>query len=846
SAYGYYRNQSFNGRNVGDIKLPESQKSTNKIFGARVGGPIIKDKLFFFVSAEKESREFPGVPWRPTQPGLAPGGNVSATPIDSLKKLSDYLKSTYGYDPGAYDNFPSFTQENRKLLGRIDWNVSNKHKIILKYSDYENTNGVQLNATSVPGGGFGTITRMGNSRFSANSMGFENSNYAFRDVVRTGTIELNSRFSNRIANQFLATLTRTQDTRIFEGGVFPTIDFLNLSPTATLNNQNYMHVGMDPFTYNNDVINNVYSFIDNFTYFAGKHTITAGFSYEHQRVGNMFMPASNSYYIFRSLNDFITNQAPVYYAYTYSLVKGTPAVYSAELKIAQLGIYLQDEHNVNNQLKLTYGLRVDRPMYDDQPIANPAVEKLAFRDKNGQPTSYSTGRWPTSTWYWSPRIGMRWDVEGDKSFILRGGTGLFTGRIPFVFLTNIPTNSAMYQVTATVSTTATLQNYKFNKDPNAYASTFPQTAGASIVNNSNFVFTDPDFKFPQVWRTNMAIDRNLGGGFSATLEAIYTKDLNAVYMRNANLVAPDTVFAGPDNRPRYRTTAGSRLNSNIGSAIVLENTNKGGAFSFTAQLNKAFTQGFYGSLAYTFTLASDVTGNPGSTATSVWNANPNKSTANAVQASYSQYASPHRLVGSISYRKEYLKHLATTISLFYEGSQDLFNYTYSADINNDGNGFDLIYIPRNSNEITFTSTTINGVVYSPAQQWEIFNQYIEQDRYLRKHRGTYAERNGTPLPFYHRVDAKILQDIFSNVGNRRHTLQVSADILNLPNLISRNAGIRQATVQRNILVPTGVTAAGVPTFRINSANNAPVTSSFQNVVSTSSTWGLQLGLRYIF
>ncbi|HVG42432.1 MAG TPA: TonB-dependent receptor, partial [Chitinophagaceae bacterium] len=529
SAYGFYRNQSFSGRNVGNVKLPESQKSTNKIFGARVGGPIIKDKLFFFVSAEKESREFPGVPWRPSQSGLSAGGNISATPIDSLKKLSDFLKSTYGYDPGAYDNFPSFIQENRKLLGRIDWNVSNKHKIILKYSDYENNNDVQLNGTSVPGGGFGTVTRMGNSRFSNNSMAFENSNYGFKDVVRTGTIEFNSRFSNRIANQFLATLTRTQDTRTYKGGIFPTIDFLNLSPTATLNNQNYMQAGMDPFTYNNDVINNVYSFIDNFSYFAGKHTITAGFSYEHQRVGNMFMPASNSYYIYRSLNDFITNQAPVYYALTYSLVKGQPTVYSAELKIAQLGVYVQDEHNVTNQLKLTYGLRVDRPIYDDQPIANPAVEKLTFRDKNGQPTTYSTGQWPKSSLYWSPRIGLRWDVKGDKSFILRGGTGLFTGRIPFVFLTNIPTNSAMYQVTAAVSTPATLQSYKFNKDPNAYISTFPQTARTSIVNNSNFVFTEPDFKFPQVWRTNMAVDRNLGKGFSATLEAIYTKDLNAVY-----------------------------------------------------------------------------------------------------------------------------------------------------------------------------------------------------------------------------------------------------------------------------------------------------------------------------
>ncbi|MDQ3846388.1 MAG: carboxypeptidase regulatory-like domain-containing protein [Bacteroidota bacterium] len=844
SAYGFYRDQSFNGRNVGNIRLPESQKSTNKIYGARLGGPIIKDKLFFFINAEREKREFPGIPFRPSQPGLPPGGNVSATPIDSLRKLSEYLQANYKYNPGAYDNFPSFQAENRKLLGRIDWNLSKAHKVILKYSDFLSTNDVQLNATSVPGGGFGAVSRMGNSRFGNNSMAFENSNYGFKDIVKSGTAELNSRFSNKFANQFLATYTKIKTTRTFKGGVFPTIDFLNLAPSAPINNQNYMQVGMDPFTYNNDVINNIYSFIDNFTYFAGKHTITAGGSYEHQRVGNMFMPASNSYYIFRSLNDFITNQPPVYFAYTYSLVKGQPAVYSAELKIAQLGLYLQDEYSVSNKLKITAGLRIDRPIYDEQPIANPAVEKLTFLDENGSSTRYTTGRWPKSTWYWSPRVGFRWDPEGNKSLIIRGGSGLFTGRIPFVFLTNIPTNSAMYQVTATVSATDQLQNYKFNPDPNAYASTFPQTAGTTIVNNANFVFTNPKFKFPQIFRSNLAIDKSFGKGYMLTLEAILTKDINAVYMRNANLRNPDTVLAGPNDRPRWKTSP--RLNSNIGSAIVLENTNKGGAFSFTTQLSKSFTQGFYGSVAYTYTLATDVSANPGSTATSVWNSNPNRRTANTVELGYSQYALPHRIVGTLSYRKEYLRHLATTVSLFYEGSQDTYSYTYSADINNDGNGFDLIYIPRSSNEIVFTTATINGVTYTPAQQWEIFNQYIEQDKYLRKHRGQVAERYAARYPFYHRVDAKILQDIFSNIGNHRHSLQFSADILNLPNLLSRNWGIRQTTVQRNILVPTGFTTGGAPTYRINSANNAPVTSTYQNVVSTTSTWGLQLGLRYIF
>jgi hypothetical protein len=843
SVYGFYRNEDFTGRKVGETTLPPAQKTSNGIYGFRLGGPILRNKLFFFVNAEKETREYPGVLFRPSQPGLAPGGNVSATNIDSMQKLTDFLVSNYGYSPGANDNFPNFNQENTKLLGRLDWNINDKHRATVRYSDFKNTNDQLLNNTSIPGGGFGVLSRLGNNRFGNNSMGFENSNYRFDDKVRSGTFEINSRFSNIISNQFLATYTKIKTTRKFDGGVFPTIDFLNLPSGDSINNQNYMHVGMDPFTNNNDVINDIYSFIDNFTRFAGKHTITAGVSYEHQKVGNMFMPGSNSYYIFRSLNDFITNQPPAYYAYTYSLIKGEPQVYSAELKIGQLGIYAQDEYVLSDRIRLTYGLRVDRPLYDDQPIANPAVEALTFLDENGAPTHYTTGSWPESKWYWSPRIGARWDVNGNKVTILRGGTGIFTGRIPFVWLTNIPTNSAMYQVTASVNTRSQLSNFLFNPNPDAYLDVFPKTAGTSIVRNSNFVFANPDFKFPQVWRSNIAWEQGLGKGFNLMVEALYTKELNAVYMRNANLRPPDSVFAGPDSRPRY--TSSSRLNADIASAIVLENTSKGGTLNLTAQVTKAFTKGFYGSLAYNYTLAKNVTGNPGSQAISAWNTNPNKTTGNTLELGYSEFATPHRVVGAFSYRKEYAKNFATTLTLFYEGSQTVYSYTYSADINGDQNGFDLIYIPRNQNEIIFTTATLAGVTYTPEQQWDIYNQFIEQDPYLSKHRGEYAERNAARIPFYHRVDARLLQDFFITKEGRRHTLQFSADVLNLLNLLNRDWGVQETFVQRSILVPTGV-ANSQPTFRINTANNKPVTESFQDVVSTASTWGLQLGLRYSF
>jgi hypothetical protein len=435
--------------------------------------------------------------------------------------------------------------------------------------------------------------------------------------------------------------------------------------------------------------------------------------------------------------------------------------------------------------------------------------------------------------------------------VIRGGTGLFTGRIPFVFLTNISSNNFMYQATASVFNTAAnptaTSAYLFNANPDAYTSTFPTTAGVSIINNSAFVSADPDFKFPQVWRTNFGFDRALGNGFTFTADLIYTKAVHDVFMFNANLPAPTGALAGsPDTRPRY--IAANKINANIGSAIVMTNTKKGGSFSGTVLLSKSFSKGLYGSIAYTYTLATDVTANPGSQATSVWNSNPNHSTANTVETATSIFAVPHRIVGSLSYRLEYARHAATTISLYYEGAADgRFSYTTSADLNNDGNGFDLVYIPKTSADINFQSVTYGGVTYSPADQWGILDAYIKNDPYLSKHRGQYAERNAALFPWYNKVDARILQDFFVGVAGRRHTLQLSLDVLNLPNLINNSWGVHKNVTLRNLLVPSGsFTAGGAPIYRINSFNNAPATTSYVDNVSTFSTWGLQVGVRYLF
>lgn len=850
SAYGYFRNQSFNGTNVAGSKLGEQQKQQNVTYGATLGGAIIKNKLFFFVSGELEERTFPGIQWSPA--GGSGVGNVSNVPIDSLRKLSDHLRNAYGYETGAYDNFPEFKAKNHKILAKIDWNISNAHKLTLKYNEMVSNSDVALNATSVPNSLAGAIGFSSVARFGRDAMSFANSNYGFMDAVRSGTLELNSNFNSRFSNQFLATITKIRATRTSPSAVFPFIDILNGG--TPLNN--YMSVGYDPYSYNNDVINDVYTVTNNLTYTAGRHKVTGGVTYEYQKVANMFMAASQSYYVFNSLDDLINNRAPRGFAYTYSLVPGQSAVYSAELKIGQLGAYIQDEVNVNERFKLTYGIRFDKPIYAEAPLENPAIAELQFPDKNGVLTNYSTGKWPKSTFLWSPRVGFRWDAYGDKNLIVRGGTGIFTGRIPFVWLTNIPTNSGMYQFGTNVSDPAELENFLFNPNPDAHKSKFPTTAGTSVP--SSIVLTDQNFKFPQIWRTNLAFDQRLGQGWTLTMEALLTKDLNAVTMRNGNETMPNGVANGPDARPRFNpaNNTNRRRYPGLSNAIILENTNQGGAFSFTTQLSKSFTRGFYGSLAYTYTIARDISGNPGSQAASVWSANPSITSQNAHNLSYTQYALPHRIVGSVSYRVEYVKHLATTFSLFYDGAaQRNFTYTYNGDLNGDGNAgsVDIMYIPRDRSEITFVDQPATNTLaaFTAQQQEDAFFSYLEQDRYLRNHKGQYAERNAALFPWYHRFDFKVLQDIFTDIGRNKHTLQFSLDILNVGNLINNKWGVMKqlnATngFQANPLSFAGYNADGVPTFRMAQARGALVTETFSNNLSTSSTWGMQLGLRYIF
>ncbi len=855
SLYGSYRNESFGGTNIAGTKLPNPAATNNKIYGATIGGPIIKDKLFFFINGEMEKANAPGVTYVPK--GGSGNGTVSSVPVDSLRMLSNYLQSQYHFDPGVFDNFPNFASDNHKILVKVDWNISTSHKLTVKFSDFKNTGYALIS----PSGGINGASSQSSivsytpapGRFGPNAMGFQNINYSTLDKVRTGSFELNSNFNGRSSNQFLATVTNISSIKGHDGQTFPFADILGFTPGSK---NNYLSFGNEPFNGNNNqVINDIYTFTDNYSYYAGRHTLTIGANYEYQKVGNMFMAGSQGYYVYGSLDDFLNNRAPKLFSLSYSLLQGQDAVFSANLKIGQLGVYIQDEYNISPQLKLTYGLRIDKPIFPEDPLENPAITALSLYGKNGEPTHYTTGKWPKAGIYFAPRIGFRWDAYGDKDLILRGGTGIFTGRIPFVYLTNVPSNSGMYQFGALV--TSNLDNFLFNADPHAYnpffntslnPAQFPTKAGT--VAPGSFAVTDANFRFPQVWRTDLAMEKQLGNGWNFLAELLITKDINDPVMRNANQTQPDGVVnnGSGDTRPRFSSTAARKLNSSLSNAIVLENTGKGGSFSFTTQVSKAFSHGFYGSLAYTYTYSADVTANPGSQATSTWSGNFTSNTQNDQELAYSQYAVPHRIVATLSYRIEYLKHLASTFTFYYEGSsQGTYSYIYNGDLNNDGNSSDLLYVPKDPTEIHFVDLPANSTTpaFTAQQQSDAFFQFVDQDKYLSKHMGQITERNGAKYPFYHRVDFSFLQDLFTNIGKNRNTLQFNVTVLNFLNLLNHDWGIKKQFIVNNPLKVVSV-VNGTPNYQFATFNGDLLRSTYININSTTTTWGIQLGLRYIF
>lgn len=880
SAYYFFNNQSFQGRKIGDVELPEPQDASTRNYGFRLGGPIIKNKLFFFANVERQEDDGANASganlWRASQNGIAdPTNNIARTTVADLETVRNHLINTWGYDPGRYEGYANeATQSSTKFLARLDWNINERHKFNVRYNQMESE------AYSLTNGNSGPYPRASTAyqRVGQNSISFENANYSTKDIVRSVTAELNSTFNSKISNQFLATYSRIQARRESPSAEFPFVDIGDGTGYPSSFNT-YMAFGYELFTYNNDVVNDNYSFVNNLSIHAGKHDITAGAAFEIQKFGNSYVRLGTSYYRYNSVADFLTTGtpnevAPIMFGVTYPYEGQDP--YS-RVNYGLASLYAQDRFSITDRLDLTFGLRAELPIYMNELTPNPSINSLTLLDQYGLPKNYDSGSWPKSRIMLSPRIGFNYDVNGDRSLVIRGGTGLFTGRVPFVWLTNMPTNSGVIQNNVEPGSYDDVENWignvRFNPDKYYWVNNPPAGAEDVFISTpeggvpSSFALVDRDFKMPKVWRTSLGADYSIPNTpLIATVDLLYTHDVNAAYQYGANRAIPTTRLnygsSGQqddygDTRHYFPTNNDRAYNPDFGanSGTILTNTSVNGhSFSATAGVALPARKGFFGSIYYTYSAAKEVSGNPGSSASSAWGGSPSINSPNEQLLYNSDFAVPHRVVGNISYRAEYVKHLATTISLFYNGSsQGRFSYTYNGDINNDGITADLVYIPRNSNDINFSPLTISGdngsVTFSPEQQRAAFDAFIAENG-LEKYRGEYLKRNDFSMPWLNRFDFRVLQDIFTDIGGRRHALQVSVDIFNVGNLISKNWGIAKTfTNGQNFLVVDNV-EDGVPTFNMNTmtigGETQLVTTPFQNASNYNTTWRMQLGLRYIF
>ncbi len=868
SIYRYFRNEKYRGDQVEEAKFIRPAEKFQQ-WGFRFGGPIIKNKLFFFINYETETQPraiqttFAATAGAPF--GSSP--NVARPTADSLNFISNYLLSNYGYITGPYDNYTPDI-EQKKYMGRLDWNINNRHQLVLRYSQVEGGTPFPL-SSSTGGAGFNYPTGLG--RTNNNALWFKNSNYFQGENFYSFATELNSNWG-KTSNVLRGTYTYQNDSRSSESRDFPLVDIM--SSTGVSTPAPYTTFGFEPFTFGNLRKVKVYSIVDNFSWTKNKHSWTIGGQFEQSETINGFQRFATSYYVFNTWADFASalnpNPAlrvkPRDFVLTYSLSKDFAPAFSA-FKFRQFSLYGQDEIAITRNFRLTLGLRLDLPTYPSVPqiITHPLV--LAQTFEGGE--KVNTGNLPKKRYMWSPRMGFNWDVYGNRSLQIRGGTGIFTGRIPFVWIVSQSGDNGMIQITQAFNGQANTPG-PFSPDPFAYRPGSVPLAG-TIVPGSVTALAE-DFKNPQSWKSSIGMDTKLPWGVIATVEAIFNKDLKTSFFRNPNYQVPQPLkVAGyPDNRPMYGATVQTRhINtlSNAGlftpggpsafNAVIIDNAPKSKGYygSLTIRLEKPFSKGFSGTVAYTKSIAANLHDGSGDQPLGTYQNTQQVNSLNTPALSHAGYVLPDRFIAAVSYRKEYLKHLATTIAFVYQGSVDYrFSYVYGADFNRDGtNGNDLIYIPTaiQVQQMQFVAHAQNGVNYDQPAQRTLFENYIQQDKYLRTHRGQYAERNGAMAPWRNQFDVKFMQDLFVKAGKYRNTLQFTVDIFNAGNLMNNSWGKGKATNATSILIPQNQNllipgGAIVPTFKLATDRGQMITRTFRDVVSTASTYSIQLGLRYIF
>ena len=845
--------QSLHGRNAGGAPVDPGQFDFSKL-GLSIGGPILRDKLFFFVNYEDDGLTSPGSTFRACRATDAAGtcgsGGVTRVAETDLNTLSTYLSTNFGYVTGPYQGYDHETPATR-FLTRLDYNLNTRNKFSLRYNQLESFTDVLLsNSTSLGNG---------NRRTNTDALNFQNSNYQILENINSMAAEWNAVVGSNMSNNLLVAYSKHDESRNSRGQFFPLVDIREGAAT-------YTSFGFEPFTPNNELRYNSTQLQNNFSIYRDRHELTFGVSAEKYESENVFFQGAQSVYVYNSLADFYTDAddfiatcgansanwstcsratSPVTlnkFEVAWNNIQGMEKPLQP-LEVFYAGIYAQDQWRMNDKVRLTFGLRLDRPSFGNTAFVNTQVDAMDFRNADGATVKYSTSKLPDANVLFSPRFGFNWDVEGDRTFQVRGGTGVFTGRPAYVWISNQVGNNGILTGFERVTSTTTRP---FHPDPNHYK---PATIADPPVPASSYAlaFTDPDFKFPQLWRTNLAADKRLPWDLVGTAEFLYSKDVNGLKYINANLPGAQTAFTGPDTRPRWTA---NRINANISNAIVLENGAEGYAWNFATSLEKPFGLGTFVKAAYSYGVARSLV-DPGSIASGSWSSNQHFSDPNNPALGYAATSPGHRLFAAASKRMDIFRIGSTTAALFWE-RRTIGNasFTYSGDLNGDGsNSNDLLYVPRDVSEMNFEQYTSGGRTYTVAEQEAAWEAFIRQDEHLSSRRGQYAERGAVFLPMFSRADFSVSQQVSGNFLRNRNTLEIRADFLNFGNLLNHNWGVSQRMNTTQPLEARGAdgTGAALHRFRaVRSGGDLIAPQTFVRTAGVGDVYRIQLQVRYNF
>jgi len=843
TAYAYHRNEWMRGNtNFLGEEFGNRAKDRITTYGFTLGGPIIKNKLFFFVNFEQSQIPTEVNLWRASKDGVAdPDHYISRVTEADMEAVKKHLMDNYGYDAGSYTDYPA-QESNTKMLARLDWNITDNHHLAVRYNYTLNQAWKPTNGSS------GNMVRRATaSRLSQYGMAFANSIYSQDNIVHSFAFDLNSRITNNLSNQLLVTVSKLDDMRGSPSEKFPFIDILHAGDYAQGKITPYISAGYELFTWNNGVHNTVINAKDDITYFTGNHKITAGISYEYQMADNSYMRNGTGYYRYASLDDFLNQRAPETVCLTYGY--GGEENPAARVRYHQVGAYAQDEWAPVENFKLTYGLRLDALMFDNQDLmTNNAILAVDYNGKN-----IDTGKWPTTKIRVSPRVGFTWDVLGDKSLKVRGGTGFFSGRLPLVFFTNMPTNSGMIQNITSISTDKdgvapealkqfagpmiTDVNQLIDKLHSIDPVKFPKeiTPDKGVL-PSSIQAVDPKFKMPTVWKSSIAVDYQLPVGFPLTVtgEFMYNKTIQGVMLQDWNMKDPSgfSRLTGVDDRHVYPAKGASYTGTN---AYVLTNTNKGYGYTANILINAQPIPELNITASYTHTVQKEVSGMPGSNAESAFTYIPSIEGPNHVGLHNSQYVTPDRAFVNLTYNDKGNNHY----SLFYEAWRGGGNYSYmySQDLNKDGYAYDLIYIPAKADE----------VLWATPEDAENFFAYVAQDKYLSTHKGQYAEAYSVYSPWVHRLNFRFAHDFKVKAGNSTNVLQLNVDFNNILNMFNPAWGVAKymnnSINEGRILSVDHINNEGAPVFKSNVNGNMPTWAPSSGI---GQCWYFQVGIKYMF